>query len=383
MTELYTSDERAYRDELRAFLDGEIAPHTDVGLIPPGDMRSLMARIAAAGYLGVSLPTDVGGRGLGFFKDALVSIELARHSPSLAAARGINGTFYAVPIARFGTPGQHDRYLRPVLAGEAMGALAITEPGAGSDASAMTTHCRREDGGWVLTGRKHLISNSAVADFFLVYCLTDPDAGARRGMGVCVVPRDAERFSMEPMETLGLHDLGHAVLTFDDTPLGDDAVIGGPGRGYEILMDHLTSERIDIAARAYGQALRAYEEAVRHSATREQFGRPIRHFEGVSFKIAEMYADLAAIEMLVLHAARLADAGAPAVLEAATAKLYATERGFEVCDKALQVMGGLGFSPDSVVGRAFRDIRTLRFGGGTDEIMKHVIQREVYARLPR
>lgn len=346
--------------------------------------REVVADLGRRGLMGTLIPAAHGGTGEGLVASCIVAEELGAVWPSLGAMRAISAVFVAGPLLEHADDAQRDRWLAPMVRGEQCFALALTEPGTGSDARGIQTRARRQaDGSYVVDGLKHWISCAAEADAILTYVLTDPDAPPDRQLSAFMIPADTPGVRIEDDTVpMGLKDLSHTRVHFDGVRVGDAELIGPEGGGLDVMMDGLEVERVDIASRALGCAVRALEEARDHAAVREQFGRAIRRFQAVSHKIAEMRVTVDAARLLTERAALLCDQGRPCTQEAAVAKLFAAERGHQVCDDALQVLGAAGYAENSVVSTMLRDVRALRFGGGTDEIMRHLIQREEFARHP-
>lgn len=365
--------------EARRFVDALDAEGVDVD--SPGSAKKVMPQLGEAGLLGTMIPTEYGGLGLGLEHNVVIQQQLAAVAPSLAALRAVCGVFVAQPLQRFGSPDQVGAWLPRLAAGTATSALAITEPDAGSDPGSMTTRAvRTADGGWELSGTKHFISGSSEGEFIFVYCVTDPDAPARRRFSAFLVPTDLPGVdASQHIETLGVRGLSHSIVRFDRVRLDPEAhLVGAEGQGLEIMEYGLVPERIDIAARAVGCARGALVEACRHARDRVQFGRPLQKFQAVSHRIADMATRVRAADLLTRNAAQLFDRGIDCKADAAMAKLFAAEQGFDVCDDAMQILGSKGYAIGrSPVELLFRDIRVLRFGGGTDEIMRHIIHSEV------
>ncbi len=376
---MYTEEEEKFRSQLREFLEQELEPLVEQiegeELSPKGFIQKLGAR----GYMGSMYPTEVGGTGRGLVYDTIVSEEVASISPVTDTSRSVTSVMAAAPIQRFGTKEQKERFLRPLISGQAVGAIAISEPGAGSDAAGMQTRAERRGDVYVINGQKHWITNAGIADYITLFAITDTNVHPHQGMSAFVIETTTPGFSvLSNPPVMGLRGIPHSHIQFDNMAVPVTNLLGKEHEGWHVLTDELASERVNISARVLGTARRCYEEAVKHSATREQFGRKIRSFEGISFKIAEMKCDLDAARLLILRAARMYDQGIRVEKEAAIAKLFTTERGFQIADKALQIHGGLGYWKGCPVEQFFRDIRAYRLGGGTDEIMKFLIQREEY-----
>jgi alkylation response protein AidB-like acyl-CoA dehydrogenase len=384
-------EERSVRKEVRAFAWEQfehLRDETDV------KMRSnqLMPLLGERGYIGTMVATQHGGAGQNLATSVVIGQELGGVIPSLAAMRAVCGNFVAKPLEEFGTTEQIDRFLRPVMTGEITTALAISEPGSGSDVASIAMTARRDGTTWILNGTKQHISGATESGFMLVYAVTRPEASSSDRLTAFLVPTDSPGVdASEPEATMGVRGLSHARVQFDDVRIDDDLRLGEEGEGLRILFFGLSAERVDIASRALGCATRAFEEARAYADAREQFGKPIRAFQAVSHKVSEMRIIIDAGRLLVLRAARLYDRvlrekGAEHASEACNeessiAKLFCGEKCFWVCDTAMQIFGGLGYEQGTAVESMFRDSRVFRFGGGTDEIQRHIIQRDEYKRL--
>jgi alkylation response protein AidB-like acyl-CoA dehydrogenase len=297
-------------------------------------------------------------------------------------ARLASAALYSAPLACFGNGVQKKQFLRSVLSGEKIGALALTEPQAGSDAGSIKTRARRDGRDFVLDGEKRFITNGGVADYLFLFAVTNPGKPAQSALSAFVIPGNSKGFEVvRAYGLLGMRGANVAHLRLRNVRVPRENLVGGLNHGFSIILDELDKERPAVAAGMMGTARSAFEEAVRYSSTREQFGRPIRGFEGVSFKIADMAVKLAASRLLILQAARVLDRGASARKEGAIAKLHSTEAAFEVAHQSLQVHGGIGYTRDLPIERYFRDARFMMIGGGTSEIMRYIIQREVYKEM--
>ena len=379
MSLMYTEEEQKFRLELRELLRQELEP-----LVPKIESEELSPaefarKLGAKGYMGLLYPKEVGGTGKGIVYDSIVAEEVAYISPVTDTCRSVTSLMAAAPIYRFGTAAQIENYLRPLISGQAIGAIAISEPTGGSDAAGMRTRAERKGDDYIVNGQKHWITNAGIADIIILFAITSTDVHPHQGMSAFIVETNTPGFRiLSNPDVMGLRGIPHSEIVFDNMALPVANLLGPENQGWHVLTDELASERINIASRAMGAARRCYEDALKHSATREQFSRKIRRFEGISFKIAEMKCDLDAMRMLILRAARMYDQGLRVEKEAAIAKLFAAERGFQIADKALQIHGAQGYFKGSAVEQFFRDIRAYRLAGGTDEIMKFLIQREEY-----
>jgi alkylation response protein AidB-like acyl-CoA dehydrogenase len=372
--------EAKFREKVQRFAREHVAPvaqKVEEGMFP----RDILQKLGEQHLLGTAFSKTDGGVGLGWSFEVIVAEEISAVSAATEMARLASGALYAAPLAYFASKAQKHKFLRPVLAGDKVGALALTEPGAGSDAGSIKTHAERRGEGFVLNGEKRFITNGGVADFLFVFAVTNPGKPPKSGVSALVVRRDSEGVqTVKSYGLLGMHGANVVHLRFRNVRVPKENVVGGLHRGFPILLDELDRERPAVAAGMLGIARSAFESAVDYSTRREQFGRPIREFEGVSFKLADMLVKLEASRLLILKAARLLDEGKLARLEGAVAKLFATESAFEITHQALQVHGGIGYTTDLPIERYFRDARFMMIGGGTSEIMRFLIQREIYKR---
>jgi alkylation response protein AidB-like acyl-CoA dehydrogenase len=375
----FTEEENAFRKELREFIDAEIAPHVrdieENNTYP----RDLIKKMGDAGYLAVFHPPEYGGSGKGLSTEIIVCEELSAVSPSMDMGRMSSVTLYGAPLRRFATEEQKQQYLVPVIKGEKIGAIGITEPDVGSDAAGMKTRAVKEGDEYIINGEKKFITNGSQADYICVFAITDPDVHPKKGMSGFIFPTDTKGFSVvEDHRMMGMSGARVSHLKFEECRVPAENMVGKENDGFRILMDELDSERTAIAAEALGYCRVPFDEALKWSCERIQFDRPIRYFEGVSFKIAEMATQIEAARLLVLKAARMYDKGMKITKEAAMAKIFATEASVKVADTALQILGGNGYMKDRRVEQFLRDARLMMIGGGTAEILRFLIQREIY-----
>ncbi|MEM2133280.1 MAG: acyl-CoA dehydrogenase family protein [Candidatus Freyarchaeota archaeon] len=379
MTKIFfTKEELRFREEVREFARREIAPYADdveKGMYP----GPLLKKIAKAGYMRQLHPIEYGGTNKGLVYEMIVAEEIAAVSAPTDMSRTASSTLCAIPISRFGTDEQKRKYLTPIIRGEMIGAIGITEPDVGSDTAGMKTRAIREGDEYVINGEKRFITNGADADIITLFAISNPEVPAKRGASAFIFPTDTEGFKVEKVyNLLGMHGMRIAHLKFENCRIPAENLLGKEGMGFNILMDELDTERISIAAEMIGIARAAFEIAVKYSTERVQFNRPINWFEGISFKIADMATQLDAAELLTLRAARMVNRGESASKESAMAKVFAVDHAFEICNQALQILGGIGYTTEYPVERYLRDVRIGMIGGGTSEIMRFLIQREVY-----
>ncbi|MHA1577605.1 MAG: acyl-CoA dehydrogenase family protein [Candidatus Thorarchaeota archaeon] len=378
---LWTADELKFREEVRAFCDKEIYPiadEIDKGPYP----RELLKKIGQAGLMGVHHDKDVGGTAKGLSYEIIVAEEISAANGGLDMARMASTTLYGMPVARFGTPEQKKKYLESVVKGDKIGAIGITEPDVGSDTAGMKTLAEKDGDEWVLNGEKRFITNGSQADYMCTFAITDPTVKSKVGMSAFIVDTTTDGFSVvQDHELLGMKSARVSWLKLDNVRVKPGMLLGDAGQGFHILMDELDSERTAIAGEAIGYARTPFEVAVKYSDERHQFGRPIRAFEGVSFKIANMITKLEAGRALTLTAARMYDRGEKITRAASIAKLFTTEAAIEITNDAMQILGGMGYTTDYPVERFYRDARLMTIGGGTAEILRFLIQREVFKEM--
>ncbi len=386
-TLLYTSDELAFRKQIREFVEQEIKPIRTQIEAREYDYRMFFKKLADAGLSGLLIPKEYGGSDKPFMHQLIAGEELSVVSPSATMMFGASCTLSAIPILRFGTEEQKQKYLVPLAKGGKIGALAITEPAVGSDTAGMETKVEwnEKDQCWILNGEKRYITNGSIADQIVVFAITDPTVDSKSGMSAFIVETKWKGFSVERDFTLmGREGVFVSHIKFNNMKLPKDNLLGKINQGFLILMDELDSERVGIAAEALGCMRTPFKIAIEYSQERIQFDQPISRFEGISFKIADMALKMRASRLLTVSAGRLIDKGLPCTKEATMAKLHATEAAVEVCDLAMQICGGAGYVKDYFpLEQYYRDARLGTVGGGTSEIMRFLIQREVFIEQKR
>ena len=369
---------------VRSFVENEIYPHEALvertGEVPAEIAAEIRRKTIELGFYACNFPASVGGAGLNHLEFTLVERELGRGSMALTH-------FFGRPqnILMACQDAQVERYLLPAVRGERMDALAMTEPGAGSDIRAMTCAARRQGGDWVVNGTKHFISGADHADFVIVFVATGEDEtpkGPKRRITAFLVDRGTPGFGIrEGYRSVSHRGYRNMILEFDDCRLPDAQVLGKVDGGFEVMNTWLYATRITVAAFCVGRARRAFDHALDHAARREQFGQKIGRFQGVSFQIADMITEIDAADLLTLAAADRLDQGLPANREIASAKLYASEMLARVTDAAIQLHGGMGLMDDLPLERFWRDARVERIWDGTSEIQRHIISRELLRPL--
>lgn len=372
------------RRRIRAFVESEISPHVATwearGEIP----REIFRRMGERGLLGLRFPKEYGGGGGDHFTAVVMAEELARcGAGSLPMAVAVQTEMATPPILKFGTEEQKQRYLIPALRGEKIGALAITEPGAGSDVASLRTTAKREGDGYRISGSKTFITNGVAADFVLVVTRTDPGAG-HRGFSLFLVDRGTPGFHVaRKLDKVGMRASDTAELFFDNCRVPADALLGEEHRGFFHLMWELQGERLIAAVGAVAFAQLASDLAIDHATRREQFGRPIVTFQTIRHRLARMAAQVEAVRRFTYATVRRCDLGEYPVVEISMVKLAAARTACRVIDDALQVFGGHGFASDATIERLWRDARLYRIGAGTDEIMLEIIAKERFDKAER
>lgn len=359
----------------RRFAQERLAPHAaareQAGRIEPEIIREL----GEMGFLGATNSAEWGGSEIGYLAYAQVVEEIAAGDGSVSTLVSVHNAPTCEILERFATPAQKERWLRPMASGEAVGSFALTESAAGSDPAAIRTRAVRTNSGYVVNGSKQFISNASYGKTTILFAVTDPAAG-KKGISAFVVANDTPGFSVARVEhKLGQKASDSCALAFDDMQVSDDQRIGEEGQGLKIALSTLESGRIGIAAQSVGMARAALDYAIGYAKERKQFGRPIIEHQGVGFRLVEAKTKLAAARELTLRAARLKDAGQPALEAAAMAKLFASEAAESICSAAIQTLGGYGYLADYPVERIYRDVRVCQIYEGTSDVQKIILQR--------
>ncbi len=372
-----TDEQRMIQETARRFARERLAPHAAgweaAGGLPP----AVLAELGALGFLGMTVDPAWAGAGLDYVSYALALMEIAAGDASVSTVMSVQNAPVCAVFERFGTDAQRTRWLKPLASGRMIGAFALTEAGAGSDASAIRTRARRTNDGYVIDGTKQFVSSAGIAGVAIVFAVTDPDAG-KRGITAFAVPTDTAGYEIAKREAkLGQKASETCALRFAAMAVPDDARIGEEGEGYRIALASLEAGRIGIAAQSVGLAQAALDCAVAYAHERESFGVKIKQHQAVAFRLAEMATRTEAARALTLEAARLKDAGEPALERAAMAKLFASEAAEWVASQAIQVLGGYGYLQDFPVERIFRDAKVCQIYEGTSDIQRLLIARSL------
>jgi butyryl-CoA dehydrogenase len=338
--------------------------------------RALVTEAAGLGLIGVTLPPEAGGAGLDYVAYALAIEAVAESSATVAVILAVTNSLVVEPVSAAGTDAQRARWVGPLVEGRAIGAFALSEEQAGSDAANQSTVVRRHEAGYVLSGRKVWVANGESADVALVFARMD-GAPRERAITAFLVPLDAAGVTRHPVDSLGVRGLGCVDLEFADVQLEADALLGDVGDGWRLALDALAGGRVAIAAQALGVGRTALDEAVAYARDRHAFGQPIGEFQAIQFQLADLAADLEAARMLMWQAADTRARGAATALTAAMAKLEASEAAHRAADRAMQILASAGYRRGSRIERLFRDIRAAEIYQGTSEVQRMVIARHV------
>ncbi|UDQ89283.1 acyl-CoA dehydrogenase family protein [Xanthobacter autotrophicus] len=372
---ILTETQVAIRDAVRAFASERLAPGAaarDREHRFPGEE---LKELGALGFLGMLVPEDHGGSATDLVSYALALEEIAAADGACSTIVSVHSSVGCMPIVKFGTPAQKERFLPKLASGEWIGGFALTEPQAGSDAAALRTRARRDGDHYVLSGAKQFITSGKNGDVIIVFAVTDPDAG-KKGISAFIVPTNTPGYEVVRVEEkLGQHSSDTCQLAFNDMRLPADLRLGSEGEGLKIALSNLEGGRIGIASQCVGMARAAFEAARTYAKERVTFGKPIMEHQAVAFRLADMATRIEAARQMVLHAASLREAGLPCLTEASMAKLFASEMAEQVCSAAIQTFGGYGYLADFPVERIYRDVRVCQIYEGTSDVQRIVIAR--------
>ena len=368
-----TEEQRLLQKTVREFADSEVKPlarHLDeTGEFP----RETFRKAAELGLTGVAIPEDEGGAGFDHVSYAIVIEELSRACASTGTILSVQNSLFCDPVHRFGTPEQKKKFLAPFARGEKIGCYALTEPQAGSNAAALRTVAVRKGDRYVVNGTKAWITNGGAADAVIAYVNTDPSKG-EKGITALLIEKGTPGFKVGKEEKkLGINATACTELSFADCEVPVENRVGNEGEGYKVALSTLDGGRIGIASQAVGIAQGAFDAALRYAQERQAFGGPIAQFQAIQFMLADMSTEIEAARLLARRAAWKQDSGARFSMEAAMAKLFASEMATRVTHKAIQVHGGNGYSREYPVERMYRDARITEIYEGTSEIQRLVI----------
>jgi len=376
-----TPEQDQIRDLAREFARNEILPHAAQWDRDSELPRGVIDKLGELGFLGMLIPEEWDGLGLDTLSYLVALEEIARGDASVAVAMSVHNSLPTQMILANGTPEQKEQYLRPMARGELLGAFSLSEPDSGSDAASMQAQARRVEGGWVLNGAKAWVTNGGFGDVVVTMVRTDQPSNRRgsRGIGAFIVPTDAQGYVIGRKEDkMGQRASETVGVAFEEMFVPDAQVLGDPDHGFIYAMQGLNGGRMGIAALAVGIAQAALDHAVAYAGERRQFGKPIKDFQGIQFKLADMATRVEAARGLLHRAAALKEAGRKVNSIASMAKLFASETAMYVTTEAIQVFGGYGYVKEYPVEKLFRDAKVTEIYEGTSEIQRTVIARELY-----
>jgi len=372
---LLSDTQTAIRDSVRAFAQSRILPESRAFEAAASYPPKLFEELASLGLMGMTAPESFGGAETDYVSYALSLIEIAAADGALSTIISIQNSLIVSGLLKDGTAAQQQRFLPDLIGGRMVGAFALTESDAGSDASAIRTRAEKVEGGYRLNGAKQFITSGKIAGVTIVFAVTDPAAG-KRGISAFIVPTDRPGYIVDKVE----HKLGQAAsdtcaIRFEDLFIEDDLRLGAEGAGYGIALSNLEAGRIGIAAQCVGMAQAALDLAVAYAKDRKSFGKPIIEHQAVGFRLADLATRLEASRQFVLSAAALKDAGEPCLTQASMAKLFASEVSEAVVSGAIQTLGGYGYLEEFGIAKIYRDVRVCQIYEGTSDIQRMVIAR--------
>lgn len=374
------SEEQAMiRDMARDFAANRLAPNSleweDAQSVP----EDVFQEMGSLGLMGMTVPESYGGAETDFISYALALMEIAGGDGAISTVMSVNNSPCCAAILKDGTEAQKQEFLVPLAKGEMIGAFCLTEPQAGSDASALKTKARRDGDHYIISGTKQFITSGKIGGLALVFAVTDPAAG-KKGISCFIVPTSTEGYRVASVEKkLGQKASDTCQIAFDEMRVPAVNMLGAEGAGYRIALANLETGRIGIGAQSVGMAAAALAAAIDYSKDRQTFDQAIINHQAVGFRLADMATKLEAGRQMVLHAASLKDAGLPCLTEASMAKLFASEMAEEVCSGAIQTLGGNGYIAEYLVEKIYRDVRVCQIYEGTSDIQKLVIVRNLAA----
>lgn len=380
-----TDQQKAFQQQIAAFATEHVAPRAaaidEDGQFP----RDLVQAVARQGLMGVTVGKAWGGAGLDYVSYALAIEELARASAVVSVIATVNNSLVAEPLEKFGTDAQKEAWLGRLASGEALGAFALSEEHAGSDAANQQTVARLDNEGYVLNGRKVWVANAEAADIAIVFATTQPTPGGGpniggRSISAFIVPLDSAGITrVVTADSLGVRGLGCMDLALEDVRVGADALLGGPGEGFHIAMWALDGGRVAIAAQALGVGAAAMKEALDYAKEHVAFGQPIANYQAIQWMLADVATDLEGARMLTMKAADARQRQVRPTADASMAKLFASEAAHRAADRAMQILASKGYRRGSVVERLFRDVRATEIYQGTSEVQRMVIAEHILA----
>lgn len=372
-----SEEQRLIQSSVRDYVQAQIAPHAAQWDRDKTFPAQALQDLGALGLYGMLVPEKWGGSDVGYVALALAVEEIAAGDGACSTIISVQNSVVCGPLLAFGSDYLKETYLKPLASGQALGCFCLTEPQAGSDASALQTRAVKDGDFYVLNGAKQFITSGKNAQFAIVIAVTDPAKG-KKGLSAFLVPTNTQGYEVASLENkLGQHASDTAAIRLENCRIPATHLIGQEGDGYKIALSQLEGGRIGIAAQCVGMARAAYEAALQYAKERQSFGKAIIEHQAVAFRLADMATQITAARLLVLEAARLRDAGEPCLMEACMAKLFASEMAEKICSSALQTLGGYGYVNDFPLERIYRDVRVTQIYEGTSDIQRMVIARQI------
>lgn len=374
---ILTEQQAMIRESAARFAEQRLAPNARAWESARAVDPEVLREMGRLGFMGMTVPETYGGAGLDYVSYALALIEVAAGDGAVSTIMSVNNAPVCAILDSVGSESLKQRYLKPLAAGEMIGAFALTEPQAGSDAANVKTRAVRVDDGYEITGTKQFITSGKIAGAVIVFAVTDPSQG-KRGMSAFLVPANTAGMSVTSLEhKMGQEASDTAQLSFDAARIPEDHRIGEEGDGYRIALANLEAGRIGIAAQCVGMARSALRHATTYAKERTSFGQAIANHQAIAFRLADMATSLHAAQTMVLEAAALRDAGEPCLREACMAKLFASEAAERICSDAIQIFGGYGYSRELPVEKIYRDVRVAQIYEGTSDVQRIIISRQL------
>lgn len=371
----FTEEQEMMRKMVRDFAKDEIVPAVEQMEKEDRFPIEIIRKMGELGLMGIPIPEEYGGTGMDYTSYIIAINEISKASAGVGVILSVHTSVGTNPILKFGSEEQKKKYIPKLASGEYIGAFALTEPGAGSDAANIKTKARLEGDDYILNGSKLFITNGIAANTFITFARTGE---GNKGISAFIIERDTPGLSIGKAEKkMGLHGTGTVTLSFDNCKVPKEQLLGEVGEGFKIAMANLNFGRIGIAAQALGVAEAAFEHAVDYAKEREQFGKPIAHNQGISFKLADLATQIEAAKLLIYRAVDLAERNLPHSKEASMAKMYASNTAMKTAIEAVQIYGGYGYTEDYPVERFFREAKVTQIYEGTNEIQHIVIAKNL------
>lgn len=371
----FTEEQEMMRNMVQDFAREEIAPEVERMEKEDRFPQEIIHKMGELGLMGIPIPEEYGGSGMDFTSYIIAIHEISKVSAAVGVILSVHTSVGTNPILRFGTEEQKKKYIPKLASGKYVGAFALTEPGAGSDAANVKMTAKLKDDYYILNGSKIFITNGTAADTFITFARTGE---GKEGISAFIVERDTPGFSIGKVEEkMGLHGTGTVTLSFDNCQVPKEQLLGEEGEGFKIAMANLNVGRIGIGAQSLGVAEAALEHAIHYAKEREQFGKPIAHNQGISFKLADMATKIEAAKLLVYYAVDLAEKKLPLSQAASMAKMFASDTAMKTAIEAVQIFGGYGYTEDHPVERFFREAKVTQIYEGTNEIQRIVIAKNL------